>query len=167
MKQDDVVLRFYQRSDFPWLNSWVTSAELLFQFAGTNFTYPFTEAQLMEYQQEHPDRRFYTGTSAGQRVAFGEIIPQENGSPRLGRILVGNPEARGKGIGQQFISALVDESVRLLGCRLVELNVWDENISAIRCYEKVGFVFDPEAKVVLEAFGRSFNIHKMRLHVQH
>jgi len=55
----------------------------------------------------------------------------------------------------------VDECGRLYACDAVELNVWDENTAAIRCYEKAGFVFQPSDRVVLQAFGRSFNIHKM------
>ncbi|RQP17052.1 MAG: GNAT family N-acetyltransferase, partial [Parapedobacter sp.] len=110
---------------------------------------------------EYPDRRMYMAWVKEQPMAFGEIIPQDNGRPRLGRILVGNPAIRGMGIGARFITALVDECGRLYDCDAVELNVWDENISAIRCYEKVGFVFQADDRTVLSAFGRTFNIHKM------
>ncbi|MGZ5244596.1 MAG: hypothetical protein ACXWD4_11795, partial [Bacteroidia bacterium] len=42
-----------------------------------------------------------------------EIITNEANAPRLGRLLVGAPQMRGKGLGQQFISELIDECVKL------------------------------------------------------
>lgn len=156
-----MVLRKFEETDFHWLQSWVTSPELLLQFAGDRFSYPLRLEQLAEYRDEHPDRTMYMAVSSEKPVAFGEIIPQDNGRPRLGRILVGNPAMRGMGLGTRFISALVDECRRLYTCDAVELNVWDENIPAIRCYEKVGFVFQPNDCMTLHALGRSFNIYKM------
>lgn len=158
---DNLILRRFEEADFNWLQGWVTSPKLLFQFSGERFSYPLRLEQLMEYRAEHPDRHMYTAWLAEEAVAFGEIIPQDNGRPRLGRILVGNPAMRGRGLGALFITALVEECGRLYGCDAVELNVWDENTPAIRCYEKAGFVFQPDDCVVLQAFGRSFNIHKM------
>lgn len=158
---DELILHRFEEADFDWLQGWVTSPELLFQFSGERFSYPLRLEQLTEYRAEHPDRHMYTAWLGGDPVAFGEIIPQDNGRPRLGRILVGNPAMRGRGLGARFIMALVDECGRLYACDAVELNVWDENTAAIRCYEKAGFVFQPSDRVVLQAFGRSFNIHKM------
>jgi len=115
----------------------------------------------MEYRKEHPDRPQYVGVLDTAPVAFGEIIPQDCGWPRLGRILIGDPSVRGKGLGHRFVAALVDECVRLYGVGAVDLNVWDENIAARRCYEKVGFVFLQDEQTVVHAFGRDFTIHRM------
>jgi len=157
----ELILNRFEEADFSWLQGWVTSPELLFQFSGGHFSYPLNFEQLMNYRAEHPDRLMYTAWMEEQPVAFGEIIPQDSGQPRLGRILVGNPAMRGQGVGTRFVSALVEECGRLYDCNTVELNVWDENTGAIRCYEKAGFVFQPDDRVVLQAFGRDFNIHKM------
>lgn len=161
MQQFDMVLRKFKATDFSWLQNWVTSPELLFQFSGDRFSYPLRLDQLIAYRTEHPERMMYVALVAAQPVAFGEIIPQDNGRPRLGRILVGNPALRGTGLGTRFITALLDECRQLYPCDAVELNVWDENTSAIRCYEKAGFVFQAKDYVVLQAFGRNFTIHKM------
>ncbi len=161
---DELILRRFEEADFAWLQGWVTSPELLFQFSGEHFSYPLSLKQLEEYRAEHPDRHMYTAWLEEHPIAFGEIIPQDNGLPRLGRILVGNPAMRGRGLGVRFIMALVEECKRLYVCNAVELNVWDENTPAIRCYEKAGFVFQPDGHMVLQAFGRSFNIHKMVKH---
>ena len=41
-------LRKYQDSDFSLLAQWVTSPDLLFQFAGTDFSFPLTQNQLTQ-----------------------------------------------------------------------------------------------------------------------
>ncbi len=95
-------LRLFDDTDFGWLQSWVTSPELLFQFSGERLSYPLTLWQLTAYRAMHPDRRMYMAWMDGQPAAFGEIIPQDNDRPRLGRILVGDPVMRGKGVGTVY-----------------------------------------------------------------
>lgn len=158
------ILRLFDEADFSWLKRWVTSAELLVQFAGTEFEYPLTLNQLTAYQSMYPTRRFYVAMLEDTPFAFGEIIPQESGHPRLGRILVGEISMRGLGLGSKFVAALLEECRRLYYCHSVDLNVWDENTAAIRCYEKVGFVFSPDERFVLHALGRIYNIRKMTWH---
>lgn len=46
------MLKQYENRDFKLLQSWVTDAELLFQFAGTDFHYPITEQQLTVYKEK-------------------------------------------------------------------------------------------------------------------
>ncbi|SEL49196.1 GNAT family N-acetyltransferase [Parapedobacter koreensis] len=97
---------------------------------------PFSEVDFT-WVEKWVERKFYIGALTDVPFAFGEIIPQESGWPRLGRILVGKASMRGLGLGSQFVAALVDECLRLYHCDRVDLNVWEENAAAIRCYEKV------------------------------
>jgi RimJ/RimL family protein N-acetyltransferase len=161
-KKNAPMLKAYENAHFHILDSWVTDADLLLQFSGTDFSYPLTEKQLSDYQILHPDRRFYMGyTSDGVPFAFGEIIPQENGYPRLARVLVGEPTSRGQVLGRYFIQLLVSESIKLYQINTVELFTWEKNHAAIKCYESVGFKFLPEKCKVMVHNGISYNIHKM------
>lgn len=155
----------YQHHHFNWLAQWVTSADLLFQFAGTDFTYLLTVAQLNKYQELHPDRHFYVAVDANDNpYAFGEIIPQANNTPRLGRILVGDPNKRGKGLGKVFMQLLVNECKRVYNCLNVELYVAANNIQAIKCYEKVGFRFLDTNDKLVEHGGKKHLIKQMSIH---
>ncbi len=111
----------YSPAYFDFLSRWITSPDLLFQFAGTEFSYPITE----------------------EALAFGEIIPQENQIPRIGRLLIGNPADRGKGYGTAFIHLLLAECKEHFQTRTVELFVLEDNLPAISCYQKIGFQFLP------------------------
>lgn len=156
------MIKPYSSSDFKLLASWVTDAELLLQFSGTDFTFPLSEQKLADYQTAHPDRHLYIGyNTEGIPFAFGEIIPQESGYPRLARILVGESSLRNQGLGRYFINLLVAESKRLYHTNTVELFTWEKNHAAIRCYEAVGFKFLPEKHRTMVHDGVSYNIHKM------
>ena len=47
--------------------------------------------------------------------------------------------SQGKGIGAALIQAVKD-AAKVRGCRSVQLDVWEFNKSALRFYEKLGFV---------------------------
>lgn len=156
------MIKLYDSSNFKLVESWVTDADLLLQFSGTDFSYPLTEKQIVDYQTRHPDRRFYIGYTVDELpFAFGEIIPQESGYPRLARILVGKSTLRGQGLGRYFIGLLLEESKRLYHTSSVELFTWEKNYAAIRCYESVGFRFLPDKSKTMVHKGISYNIHKM------
>lgn len=152
----------YTPAHFNFLSRWITSPDLLFQFAGTTFSYPITENQLQKYQSENPGRSFYIGLNPeNQAIAFGEIIPQETNIPRIGRLLIGDPADRGKGYGTSFINLL------LAGCKLqfqtktVELFVLENNLPAIKCYQKIGFEFLPDQSWTMSHNQQDYLLHKM------
>lgn len=154
-------LKDFTLEDFPILNHWVTDADLLLQFSGTDFTYPLTEKQILDYQQTYTDRRFYIGIADNVPFAFGEIIPQENGVPRLGRILIGDINLRGQGLGRIFAKLLVKLCKELYDSNAVDLFVWDQNLAAIKCYQSVGFKLNPEKYKTLFHEGKSYDIYRM------
>ena len=161
------MLRPYSDDHFDLLSGWITDPQILFQYSGTYFSYPLTRAQITGYLAKHPDRRFYIGYDNGNvAYAFGEIIPKPGQPPRLGRLLIGDPEMRGKGWGGVFVRELIDEVRRLMNPALVELFVLEENTSAIRCYEKLGFTFVPGEQFDLVFEGRAYGVWKMRLSLE-
>lgn len=156
------MLRVFKMSDISLLQEWVSSEELLFRFAGTGFTYPLTAKQIEDYAIVHPERQFYLGLLENNApYAFGEIIPQKDSSVRLGRILIGNPEMRGKNLGVRFVQALVEEAKKAFHADLIDLFVIKENVSAIRCYQKAGFTFTDDLPFELPFRGEAFPILKM------
>lgn len=67
-------------------------------------------------------------------------IDRKNRSARVGKVLVGDKNARGKGIGRQMIREILKIAFDDLHLHRVSLGVFDFNVSAISCYEKAGFV---------------------------
>lgn len=147
-------LRKYLRTDFEILSNWVTSAELLFQFAGTAWTFPLNEEQILQYESTFPERQFYIACDEQDiPFAFGEIIDGDINSPRLGRLLIGKSESRGKGLGLSFVLMLIGECLQKIDTEVIYLYVFQDNFRAIRCYEKAGFNFVPGKSVTFNHNG--------------
>ena len=141
-------LKKYNDTDFEILNNWVTDPDTLFLFSGSAWQYPLSFDQLKKFYLSNPLRHPYLAFSDDNiPIAFGEIITGDDHSPRLGRLLIGNTENRGKGLGKQFIQLLIEESKKLFNPDLMYLFVLEDNFSAIRCYEKIGFIFDSEIRI--------------------
>ena len=54
-------------------------------------------------------------------------------------IMIGEPEARGRGYGTEAMRLLLDYAFTGLGLHNVMLKVFEYNLAGRRCYEKVGF----------------------------
>lgn len=154
----------YDPTYFKVLNTWITDEDVLFQYSGTSFSYPFSEQQLLHYQRKYPDRKFYMGLHPDQTpFAFGEIVPQDAYTVRLARILVGEIKSRGKGLGESFIRALLTEAQQRFRVVCVDLFVLADNAAAIRCYSKAGFTFVDYDEISLIHKGKEYSIRRMSL----
>lgn len=69
-------------------------------------------------------------------------IDQRNQKCEIGRVLIGNAEDRKKGYGKHLLSLVLEYAFLHLNMRKVYLEVFAENSSAVRFYEKVGFIQD-------------------------
>ncbi|MFJ8526480.1 GNAT family N-acetyltransferase [Bacillus sp. NPDC094106] len=143
-----IQLDYFERKDFNQLIDWIDSEEFLLQWGGPVFTYPLQEKQLEKYienaNHENADVFVYkvikqdTGTVIGH-ISLGKI-DRINKSARIGKVLVGDKDMRGKSIGEKMINAVLNVTFEELELNRVSLGVFDFNIAAIACYEKVGFV---------------------------
>ncbi|PEB51805.1 GNAT family N-acetyltransferase [Bacillus pseudomycoides] len=143
-----IQLDYFERSDFKQLIDWIDSEEFLLQWGGPAFTYPLQEKQLEKYienaNHENADVFVYkmikqdTGTVIGH-ISLGKI-DRINKSARIGKVLVGDKDMRGKSIGERMINTVLNIAFEELELNRVSLGVFDFNIAAITCYEKVGFV---------------------------
>lgn len=57
-------------------------------------------------------------------------------------MLIGDPDYRSKGLGSAVIHRLLQFAFDELGLHRIELGVTADNHSAIKCYERVGFVLE-------------------------
>jgi RimJ/RimL family protein N-acetyltransferase len=157
------MLRSFTQSDFPLLSKWVSSEALLHQFSATTFPYPLNYSDIETYLATNTDRKFYMAHKKQYGdFGFGEIIPQQNNVPRLGRLLIGKPELRGKGLGKELILALLDECRSKHLSTAAELYVLTDNLPAIKCYQALGFNFIGN-DIELDLCGTINHMKKMRL----
>jgi RimJ/RimL family protein N-acetyltransferase len=158
-----VRLEKFTTSDFPQWLAWIDSYETLVQFAGaTTFKFPVTVEQLQSYCDK-ADRQIFKviHVADDKNIGHAELLFLGEGKARICRVLIGNKNYRGLGIGQAIIEALVTKAYGELQMSYLELNVYDWNISAIKCYEKVGFRINPNEIKYSEFDGKKWKALNM------
>lgn len=143
-----VELKYFERSDFKQFIDWINSPKFLLQWGGPAFEYPLTENQLERYIENANNDKSETLVYKVSDKETGDIIghislgkiDRKNKSARVGKVLVGDKNTRGKGIGQQMIKEILRIAFDELQLHRVSLGVFDFNVSAIACYEKAGFI---------------------------
>ena len=63
----------------------------------------------------------------------------EPAAPEFGRLLIGEPVARGRGLGLEATHALLEYGFGPLGLKQIRLEVLAHNIRAIAIYHRCGF----------------------------
>ncbi|KKI92702.1 aminoglycoside adenylyltransferase [Bacillus sp. SA1-12] len=143
-----IELKYFERSDFKQLINWIDSPQFLLQWGGPAFEYPLTADQLEKYienaNNDYSDTLVYKVMDSETGDVIGHIslgkIDRKNKSARVGKVLVGDKNVRGKGIGQLMIKEILKIAFEKHKLHRVGLGVFDFNVSAIACYEKAGFI---------------------------
>lgn len=153
-----ISLEKFTAADFEVFKSWITNIEELFQFAGPVFTYPVTDEQLNNYlhlKDIQPFKIILTETN--KTIGHCEFNYQQE-TPRLSRILVGDKNMRSKGLGKEIVLKMAEKLFENPNTTKLDLNVFDWNKAAIKCYENAGFVINniktPDLKVGNEIWKR-------------
>ncbi|HTL07686.1 MAG TPA: GNAT family protein [Chitinophagaceae bacterium] len=159
-----ITLRPFVEADFAQLMAWSSDEEQLMQYAGPSFSYPLTEAQLMASLNSN-DRKAFTACFAatGEQAGHGEIYFPNTQTAHLCRLLVGDSQHRGMGIGWAMVQGLLFIAFSMKGIELASLNVYDWNLGAIRCYEKAGFSICPDKTMQRQMKEKMWTTLHMRL----
>ncbi|WP_033543798.1 GNAT family N-acetyltransferase [Planococcus sp. CAU13] len=143
-----IKLRYFEPADFKQLIEWVDTPELMLQWAGPGFVFPLTEFQLEEYLKDANDKdssaHIYSVIDRETDRLIGHIslarIDRNNRSARIGRVMIGDPDAKGKGICSQMMRQILEIAFEEHKLHRVTLGVFDFNKPAIACYEGAGFL---------------------------
>ncbi|GAE29430.1 GNAT family N-acetyltransferase [Halalkalibacter hemicellulosilyticus] len=143
-----VELIFFERANVKQLINWIETPEFLLQWGGPAFRFPLDEQQLESYlenaNKDYSTIFVYSVIEKETRKVIGHIslgkIDRLNRSARIGKVLVGEKSKRGQGIGQQMMTEILKVAFEELRLHRVSLGVFDFNVAAIACYEKLGFV---------------------------
>ncbi len=144
--EKEITLQPFTEKDFGNLISWIDNEKELIQFAGPIFKFPLTVEQLKNYLEE-PNRHPFKIIIKNSNLAIGHCEAYTcNNSVRLCRIIIGNKNYRGQGLGYTATKLLIKWSINNLKPSTINLNVYDFNTTAIKCYEKIGFKRTEETK---------------------
>jgi RimJ/RimL family protein N-acetyltransferase len=132
--------------DIMQLLHWVGSANLMALWAGATFDWPLTAMQLRSYLQaaRRPGSRmriYRVVDDDDAWVGHLDFCPsaRNDGSAQIGRVIVGDPRMRGRGVGRQMMAQILDVAFGELGLQRVDLHVARANTPGRRCYRGLGF----------------------------
>ena len=144
------LLRF-TAADVDRLISWVPSPDFLFQWAGMSYVFPLTREQIEEFlalgEGDEPDVLMFKAVQPGTVHVVGHLVchvdllnlDRNNRSLTIGRVLVGDANSRGQGVGKGIVKSALRIAFDELGMHRVGLGVFSHNAAALTCYERVGF----------------------------
>lgn len=133
-----MVLRARRETDLARIVGWVPDSGALFLFAGSRLRWPLTESQLAALDEIEGMTAWVLVDESLVDEPIGHFDLAFSGAEaRLGRVIV-DPVRRGERLGVALASLALDRAWAL-GATRVRLNVIEDNIPAIRIYERLGF----------------------------
>lgn len=139
--------------DYESISKWITDERAHAFWCANLLPYPLTPEAFHDFLKK--DSMDWTGSAyvatGDDGCVTGFFCYSVNTDDNIGFlkfIMVDNAK-RGKGYGKEMLRLALRYAFQITGARAVQLNVFPENISAKRCYEKVGFA---ERTVARNAF---------------
>jgi RimJ/RimL family protein N-acetyltransferase len=167
-----IKLEYFTRDDFDLLIKWISDDRALQNWTGSMFSFPLTYEKLEWYLTDANDPKtsdvfIYKVIDTDNGKTVGHIslgsISEKNRSARISRVLVGDTCERGKG----YCSAMIQEVIRIgfedLKLHRIALGVYATNYSAIRCYERCGFVKEGISRDVLKYGNEYWSLVEMSI----
>lgn len=165
-----LTLRPYQPSDAAMITSWLKSEYLMRQWCADRYErYPVTPEDMNAYHERYIDGQHshaLTMTDGDDIVGYITLrTPADNpAEQRLGFVIVDDSK-RGRGLGKILAKMAVKHAFETLGATKVSLGVFENNPSAIHCYEAAGFyrvaLLETES---YECLGETWNCIEMEQH---
>ena len=165
-------LAYFERSDFEQLIEWIDTESLLVHWSGRIFRFPLTVRSLEWYLKdtndiESSDTFIYKAIDVESGKTVGHIslggISNKNRAARISRVLVGNNNARLKGVCRQMVSAVLKIGFEDLKLHRISLGVYDDNPSAVKCYERCGLTIEGINRDVLRYKGEWWSSIEMSM----
>lgn len=134
-----VTLERFTQNDFKIFKSWLKSEREVAIFAGPIFNLPIDDEQLTHYLNIEGIQPYRVVLNKSKKVIGHCELNFNHKIPRLSRILIGDTTIRGLGIGREIVLKMATLLFQDDKVMKVDLNVFDFNHQAIKCYQNVGF----------------------------
>jgi RimJ/RimL family protein N-acetyltransferase len=167
-------LEYLEKEDLKEIVEWNAnkSADYLTQWAGPSYSYPLTLEQIENCFLN--DSKKYDSNINAYKIRITDTdefigavelreIDRNNKIGRVCRLIIGEEKFRSKGIGTQALKELLRIGFKNLNFEKVTLGVYDFNHSAIKCYEKAGFVKEKFLENATKAATGYWNSYEMAI----
>lgn len=169
LKSDRILLREYRMDDLPHMREWVNNFEITNNLHDI-FIYPQTihdtETFLINMIEGKSGIKGFIIATPDSLEYIGQIdlhkIDWKNRSTTLG-IVIGKTEYLGKGYGKDAIELLKDFVFNTLNLNRLDLEVYEFNVRAYKCYLKCGFIEEGRLRKRLYRQGKYWDVIQMSI----
>ncbi|AJY73715.1 GNAT family N-acetyltransferase [Paenibacillus beijingensis] len=164
-----IVLRDYRMEDLPYIRKWANDAEITGMLSDI-FLYPQTthdtESYLKMMVEGDPDNKGYIIAFKDSLEYIGQIdlhkLDWKNRFASMG-IVIGRKDLLGQGYGREAIGLLTGFVFDSLNLNRLELDVYEFNERAYRCYVGCGFKEEGRMRQRLFRSGKYWDVIKMSI----
>lgn len=163
-EQDGMRYRAIGPGDLETIRCWRNEDETRSQFVFTGLLTPQNQADWFErYREDDTDVMFLVEAVAKESethtpgwshdwipVGCAALyhIDEDNREAEFGRLMIGHPDYRGKGLGRRITEALTAFGLSRMGLHRVYLEVYQDNPAALKSYMAAGYTLLPEQRTV-------------------
>lgn len=164
-------LRPYKKCDAEKIVSWIKDEESFMKWsAGRLGAYPLSAKDLNAHYGSYADNDgFFEMSMLDGNSLCGHLImrftDEQKRCLRFGFVVV-DDSVRGKGYGRAMIKLAFKFAFELLAASEVSIMVFENNLPAIRCYEKAGFRKVSKYLDVIEFGSEKWNLIEMKISVE-
>jgi ribosomal protein S18 acetylase RimI-like enzyme len=137
-----MMLRIATNEDLNTLISWIQDKEACKLWAGPLVRFPITLQSLKKDIGFSEVNTFVMVNDAGELLGLGQLLEKENHRIHMARVIV-SPLQRAKGFGELLCRLLIDEGIKRFAKVYFTLNVYSDNTTAVKLYQKLGFKPQP------------------------
>ena len=132
--------------DYEHLQKWITDERTHALWCANRISYPLNKEELtatLENDARDWGGKAYTMFDEYERpIGFFVYSVNKNDNTGFLKFVVLDNSLRGQGVGSQMLQQISEFAFEQTGVSAMQLNVFDVNLPARKCYEKVGFVED-------------------------
>ena len=135
---------YIESRDYEHIEKWVDNEKIHALWCANLIPYPVTKENLHAFLEktaiEWTDSAYVAMETNGKVIGFFCYSINVNDDTGFIKFVVVDNNLRRKGYGKAMIELALKYAFEITGVKLVQLNVFDENIAAKYCYEKAGFI---------------------------
>lgn len=159
-------LRNYEKSDAEYIATWCENKTIFHMWCADEYDkYPITAEDINEYYENEGKDINYKLTAFDESGIVGHFtlrtIAKGENEIRLEFVIVNN-KRRGQGLGKKIVRLALDYARENLNAKKVTLEVFENNLSAYKCYKSVGFKeYNPPKTGFYNVLGEKWICRKM------
>ena len=131
-------LKPFHINDAKSILSWIKNEEEFIRWSAGRFKdYPISTDELITFYKSQENTEIFVAEDDNFIIGQIVFIRESKEKIKLGMIIIDSSK-RGKGYAKKMLN-LAKTKAKEMGAKLVYLTVFEDNLSAIKCYESIGF----------------------------